>query len=79
MMKCAGSIGRRVVVVLLVGLRVRIRIVVRLGRSMVVRWLRLLNSRHLYVLRLLIFFFDTVTAAMTLALCLASAEALATL
>ena len=66
-------------VVLLVGLGVRIRIVVRLGRRVVVGWLRLLNSRHLYVLRLLIFLFDTVAAAMTLALSLTLAQALATL
>ncbi len=56
--------------VVLVGLGFRVRIMIRLGRRVVVRWLRLLNHRHLYVLRLLIFLLDTIAAAMTMALCL---------
>lgn len=73
MVKWVGSIGRRVVAELLVGLGFRVWIVIHLGRRMVVSRLILLNSGHLDVLRLLEFLLDAIAAAMTMALRLALA------
>lgn len=52
---------------------------IRLKRGVVVRWLRLLDSGHLYMLRPLIFRFNAIAWAMIMALCLTLAQALVTL
>lgn len=52
---------------------------IRLRRGVVVRWLRLLNSGHLYMLRPLILPLNAIAWAMVMAIRLTLAQALVTL